>query len=603
MMKRIISLLLCLFMIGSVFAGCSSGPDDEDKGAYINMYLTDMVYDLDPANAFANESALKIVSLLYENLFYLDAKGNLKKELASKYVITEDEKTNEYSMIITLGEGTWSDGIAVTANDVVYAWKRVLDNENSFAAASLLFDIKNARAAKYGDASIDDVALYALNEKEVYIQFEEKIDYDQFLLNISSYALVPLREEVVLRNGADWAKKPATIVTSGPFKLRVARYDTTTKSDGSIALKEMVIERNTYYHRDPLEDAHDKAVTPYRLNINYDMTDEEIKAAYDEGTLFYIGNSPLSLRETFKDDAKVTDALSTNSLVLNQNAEIGGQNLFAKKEVRQALSLAIDREAVANAVVFAKAATGLVPYGVFNANSAKKQFREVGGDVIASSADIDAAKALLSSAGIKASDYSFSISVAAYDDVHMAIAEMIKDAWNSLGFKVSVKAIDVIANDDYYKPTESTPTDIKDDLFMEAYQGGDFEVVLVDLCAYSVDAFSVLSVYAKAFSGEGMDMSTFDYELTPHITGFDNEAYNELIEKAFDEKNIEKRAEILHEAEEMLLDEMVVIPVVFNENAVLIKKDLSNVQFSYFGTPRFKKTKLKNYKKYVPVEE
>ncbi len=603
MMKRIISLMLCLILIGSVFAGCSSGPDDEDKGAYINMYLTDMVYDLDPANAFANESALKIVSLLFENLFYIDDDGDIKKELAAKYEITEDEKNNEYYMTITVGEGTWSDGIAVTANDVVYAWKRVLDNENSFAAASLLFDIKNARAAKAGDASIDDVGVYALNEKEVKVEFEGKIDYDQFLLNISSYALVPLREEVVLRNGADWAKKPATIVTSGPFKLRVARYDTTTKSDGSLALKEMVLERNTYYHRDPLEDAHDKAVKPYRLNINYDMSDEDIKVAYDNGELFYIGNIPLSLREYYEDDAKVTDALSTNSLVLNQNAEIAGQKLFANKEVRQALSLAIDREAIANAVVFAKAATGLVPHGVFNANSSKKSFREIGGDIIATSANVDSAKSLLSSAGIKASDYSFSITVAAYDDVHLAIANMIKDAWNSLGFKVSVKEIDVIANDDYYKPTESTPTDIKDDLYMEAYQSGAFEVILVDLCALSVDAFSVLSPYAKAFSGEGMDMSNFDYVLTPHITGYDSEAYNEIIEKAFAEKDVEKRAEILHDAEEMLLDDMVVIPVVFNENAVLVKKDLSKVDFTYFGTPRFKNTKLKNYEKYLPVEE
>ena len=598
MMKRIISLILCLLMIGSVFAGCSSGPNDEDKGAYINMYLTDMVYDLDPANAFANESALKIVSLLFENLFYIDEDGDLKKELAAKYVIKEDEKNNEYSMTITLGEGTWSDGIAVTANDVVYAWKRVLDNENSFAAAALLFDIKNARAAKAGDASIDDVAVYALNEKEVYVQFEEKIDYDQFLLNISSYALVPLREEVVLRNGADWAKKPATIVTSGPFKLRVARYDTTTKDDGTVVLKEMVLERNTYYHRDPLEDAHDKAVKPYRLNINYDMSDEDIKAAYDNGELFYIGNIPLSLREYYEDDAKVTDALSTNSLVLNQKNE-----LFAKKEVRQALSLAIDRESIANAVVFAKAATGLVPHGIFNTNSSKKTFREIGGNILTTTANVESAKSLLSSAGVKASDYSFSITVAAYDDVHLAIADMIKDAWNALGFKVTVNAVDVINNDDYYKPTESTPTDIKDDLYMEAYQGGDFDVILVDLCALSVDAFSVLAPYAKAFSGEGMDMANFDYVLSPHITQYDSEAYNELIEKAFAEKNIEKRAEILHDAEEMLLDDMVVIPVVFNENAVLINKDLSKVEFTYFGTPRFKKTKLKNYEKYLPVEE
>ena len=48
---------------------------------------------------------------------------------------------------------------------------------------------------------------------------------------------------------------------------------------------------------------------------------------------------------------------------------------------------------------------------------------------------------------------------------------------------------------------------------------------------------------------------------------------------------------------------MVVIPVIFNQNAVLIRKDLSKVEFSYLGLPRLKKTKLKDYELYVPVEE
>ena len=609
MMKRIISLVLCLILVGSAFAGCSSSPlDAEDKGAYINMYLTDMVYDLDPANAYANESALKIMSLLYENLFYIDSNGNLKKELAKKYEVIEDKKTNEYKMIITIGEGTWSDGIAVTANDVVYAWKRVLDPENSFAAASLLFDIKNARAVKTGvydgesPITIDDVGISSANEKEVHILFEGPIDYEQFLRNITSYALVPLREEVVLRNGADWAKKPATIVTSGPFKLRVARYEEETKND-ELKVKELVLERNMYYHRDPLEDAYDKVVKPYRININYSLSAEEIMQGYENGEIFYVGDIPLSLRKDYKDDAKVTDTLSTHTYVLNHNATINGEKLFAIKEVRQALSLAIDRDAIADAVVFAKAATGLVPYGIFDSTSDRKLFREIGGDIIASTADIEAAKSLLATAGIKASNYKFDITVAAYDEVHLAIAEMVKDAWNALGFKVSVKPINVITNDDYFKPTEDVPKDIKDDLFMEAYQSGSFEVIAVDNCAVSVDAFSVLAPFAAAFSGEKIDMAAASGELTPHISGYNSEAYNAIIEKAFAEKNIKNRAQILHDAEKLLVEEMPVIPVIFNQSAVLVSKKLSNVKFTYFSTPRFTKTKLKNYKQYLPVEE
>ena len=48
---------------------------------------------------------------------------------------------------------------------------------------------------------------------------------------------------------------------------------------------------------------------------------------------------------------------------------------------------------------------------------------------------------------------------------------------------------------------------------------------------------------------------------------------------------------------------MPVIPIIFNQNAVLISDELSKVKFTYYGVPNFTKTKLKNYELYVPVEE
>ena len=239
MIKRIISLTLCLLIVASVFAGCAK--DEDDLGAYIDMYLTDQIYDLDPAYAFGNESALKIVSLVFDNLFVLDDDGKVKKSLAKDYTIREDDNTKEYEMIITLQDTCWTDGTAITANDVYFAWTRVLQSDSSFEAASLLFDIKNARAAKEGDVSIDDVAISAINEKQIRILFEEKIDYDQFLIKISSYALAPIREDIVSKT-ADWAKKPATICSSGPFRLREVSYKA---GDEHITL-----ERNPYYYRD-----------------------------------------------------------------------------------------------------------------------------------------------------------------------------------------------------------------------------------------------------------------------------------------------------------------------------------------------------------------
>ncbi len=602
MMKRVIALVLCLLMLVPALASCAE-KDENDKGAYIYMYLTDQIYDLDPARAYNNESALRLVSLVFDNLFILTDKGKVQKSLAKSYTISEDDNAEEYEMIITLNETSWTDGTAITANDVYYAWRRILDPSNNFEAAALLYDIKNARAAKEGEGeiSIDDVGISAINETQLRIEFEGKIDYDQFLLNLTSYALVPLREDIVGKTD-DWAKKPATICSSGPFKLREVSYE-----EGE---EYLVLERNAYYYRDILKDDIDKSVTPYRIIIDYTKTAEEIMTAYDNGEIFFVGDIPLSMRSSYKDSAEISDALSTHIYVLNQNAIISrvdggdGEAIFANANVRKALSLAIDREAIANAVVFARAATALVPYGVYDANSKKDLFREVGGNILSASSDMSAAQSALNESGIKASDYKFSISVPAYDEVHLAIAEMVKEAWSSLGFNVTVNAVETIVNDDILKTTGEVAKDIRDDIFVENYQAGKFEVAAIDYTAFSADAFSVLAPYAKCFTGGSSTKDgSRDFEIPTHISGYNSDEYNELIEKAYAEKDIKARATILHDAEELLMEELPIIPIIFNQTATLEHKDLSKVKYTYYGTMIFTKTKLKDYELYIPKEE
>ena len=185
----------------------------------------------------------------------------------------------------------------------------------------------------------------------------------------------------------------------------------------------------------------------------------------------------------------------------------------------------------------------------------------------------------------------------------MKVAEMVKLAWEELGFHVAINAIDVIVNDDILKTTNEVARDIKDDIFAEAYRAGAFEMIAVDYSAYSADAYSALARLAKAFSGQGMNMTTSEYKLTPHISGYDSESYNKKIEDAFAEKDITKRTAILHEAEKILVDEAAVIPVMFNQNATLTSKDLSKVKSTYYCPAIFTKAKLKDYELYVPVEE
>ncbi len=623
MMKRIISLVLCLMMVLPILAGCAT--DSDDKGAQISMYLTDPIYNFDPAAAYGNEAALRVVSLIFDNLFVLDANGKVKKSLVDDYKIVEDEKNNLYQMHITLKETSWSDKVVLQANDIADTWQRILDVNNSYECASLLFDIKGARAAKEGDISIDDVGIQPVNERELIIEFEGKINYDQFLLNLTSYALAPVRRTNVnaVAEYDDWAKSPAIFAASGPYKLRDVVY---SETEGKV-----VLERNPYYRRNEEKDKLDKYVRPYRLIIDYSKTDEEIMAAYENEEIFFIGDIPLSVRGDWKDVAKVSDAMSTHSYMLNENAVIRyyqdylyksmqqgklpfsttlvegqhGEKIFADENVREALSLAIDREAIAEAVVFAKAATALVPYGVFETNSKRNLFREVGGDYLATSANMEAAKAALDEAGINPSDFMFSISVPAYDEVHVAIAEMVTEAWTELGFHVALVQQKLINNSDIQKASGEPLLGVMDDVFAENYRQGKFEVAAIDYVAYTPDAFSVLAPFAKHYSGgAAIEAKSTTFNIPLHFTGYDNSDFNEKIEEAFKEPDLKKRAALLHEAEEILMEDLPVIPIIYNQNATLVNKSvLSRVKFDYYGLPKFAKLKMKNYELYLPSDE
>ena len=642
MSKRIIALLVCLLICISAMASCSRGSiavTAEDKGEQIIMYLSENIYDLDPTRAYVNESTRSIVSLLFDTLYVLDEKGKVQPSLAESYTIKEDPNSGEYYMYIELNDSNWSDNTPITADDVVFAWKRVLSFKDSYNTAALLFDIKNARAYNEGEVSKDDIGLTA-DGKTVTIQFEKPIDYDQFILNLTSLALAPLREDKVGgTKSSDWAKKPGTMVTSGPFKLArisfsdstktkyddfnytsenkvggVTIYDESVKTESKTFKEQIVtnfvLERNAYYYRNSEKDQMlDVSVTPYRIIVDCSMSDEDIAEAYDNGTILYMGDIPMSLRNTYKDEAIVKDSLSTTVFYFNQNAEIYGEKLFAVKEVRQALSMAIDRDEIAKALVFAQAADGLVAPGMFDTNSVKTLFRDAASTSYKYlKKDLTEAKKLLKDAGIDPADYSFEITVAAYDEDHKFIAEIIKDAWCDLGFDVEIRLRGTVANNDYYKPTDSIPTDVCDDLYAEDLRDGKFEVILLDLVAPSVDPFSVLAPFALAFSGSGMDMSIADnYSLTPHITGYNSEEYNAIIEAVFEEKTIANRSANLHKAEEILMEDMPVMPIVYNQNACLINDDLKLNNKSLFGekwsnyyfADTLKKIEVKNYDEYV----
>lgn len=579
-MKRVLALVLCLLMLVPMMASCGQ-KDENDKGAIIQMYLATDVFNFDPIYAYTDDAASRIMGMIYEGLFRINAdNGKVENALCKKWEIVEDPEDDIYKARVTINDTAWSDGRKVSVDDVIYAWKRILDPEFSHPAAAMLFEIKNAKAYKNGDCSPDDVGLYAVDTTVMEIQFEKPIDYDLFKERLCAPVLVPVREDAVGKLDK-WASNVAVMVANGPFRISSFRPGDT-----------MILQRNAYYYRNEEKDALDKTVKPYRIYIDLTKSAEE-QYQLTGDTVFFNSELPLSVRASLgKKDFKYVDSGSVHTYYFNTN-----NPLFADANVRKALSLALDRQAIADLVVFADPATGLIDNSVYN-TSRKNSFREEGGELIASSANVAEAKALLDAAGVRGGSFTITIRD---NEVDNAIAEYAQGVWRELGFSVSIKPL---GSESGYSPKKDpiTEYDYFVDKFETAFNSGDFDVAAIDLQMFSTDAFGTLAQYAVGFSGTAIDLGNpNDWFEKPGITGYNSEEYNQYITEAYEAVDRKTKTEKLHSAEAVLMNDMPVMPLLFMKNAYTSSKKLSKFTFDYYGCPQFAKAKLKNYEEYTNV--
>ena len=573
-MKRVLALILTVIMLAGVLVSCGLSRNGDDKGAVINVYLAEKVNSLDPAFAYLSESASKIIGLVFSGLYRLDENGKANKDLCDGNKITEDAEKDYYMMELSIKDTKWNDGRSVSANDFVYAWKRLLEPGFSSEAASLLYEIKNARACKRGDVSIDDVGIYAVETKKLQIVFEQKIDYEQFLVNLASPELVPLREDKASRL-ANWASYYATMATDGPFFVKI--FEPTDSS--------FILERNQYYFRDAENDNYDKSVTPFRIEVDYAQGKEAALEAYSNGTLFYDASLPLSVRADYEKQVKTEDTPYTYTYVFNTK-----KAPFDSADVRKGLAMALNREEIANLITFATTAEGFVP-GAVRYGTSSGSFRDKAGSVLSES-NLEEAKKLVSSAKEK----KFTLSVRD-NDIDIAVAEYAAGRWKDLGFTVEIEKIT------YSEDTEAVKRFEYDQFFDDIrvkYLSSDFDVIGVDMSAFTNDAFNTLAPYSPDFSGMMTDFTKGD-TVTAGPSGYDNKEYSELIEQAFAEKDLNKRAEILVNAEKKLAEDMPAVPLFVYKEAYLTKK-LSGLKREYFG-PNFTRVSLSGYKEFTTSPE
>ncbi|MBO5046913.1 MAG: hypothetical protein J6D19_00725 [Clostridia bacterium] len=582
-MKKVLAFLLALTMCVSVLfaTGCSKIEEDDpaQKGAELEMYLGKKVMNLDPAVAYTDENAVKILSLIFEGLTRLDENGKLKKALAKDWEIIEDPVTGEEKLEVTINDTHWSDGSVVQANDVIYAWRRILDPDFDSTAASMLYCIKGAKAAKEGEISIYDIGMYATTTTKFIVEFEEGADIDEFLYNTSSPALVPLRENKVVSYPTTWSRSATDLSCNGPFRVKKFSEDPT---------EIMILERSKYYYlnQEVSTEALDKFVTPYRITVRYDLPiDKEIVSTTDEtdvldlfgNPIFYVSGLTLATAEMYK-DVQIEKEASTFCFYFNLESDA-----FEEQVIRKAFSMALDRDYIAYMVgLETEPATGLLNDKVYDTKKGTS-FRDASGDLIDIYENVEAARQLLKDNDIYPEDYddlylvirkdekndSYQSAQLGYMSNEYAIANYAKDVWKQLGFNVVVSALDNAA-------------------YEAAYANGDYEIIGMDFQAISTYPIYNLASFSSTYSGAAVP-----------VKGYDNDDYNALIESAFAETDAEKRAEILYEAEALLIEDAAVVPVIFNTNAYVVSSKLSGVDTNYWGVQMFTKANLKDYVQYL----
>jgi ABC-type oligopeptide transport system substrate-binding subunit/class 3 adenylate cyclase len=167
---------------------------------------------LDPTMAWDTASG-DLIEQLFSGLVELSAQVEVLPGVAQSWELSEAGRKYVFRL---RDDACWSDGVPVTAGDFVYAWRRVLDPDTGSVNATLLYDVRGARAYHQGEGRAEDVGVWAPDESILVVELERPAGY--FLHLLAHSATYPLPRHTVEAHGEAWTDV-GNIVTNGPFRL------------------------------------------------------------------------------------------------------------------------------------------------------------------------------------------------------------------------------------------------------------------------------------------------------------------------------------------------------------------------------------------------
>ena len=479
---------------------------------------------LDPAVNHALDGAI-VDSNIFEGLLRYDIEGKPEPGCASSWDVSPDGLTWTFHLRENL---KWSDGMPIKASHFKDGFLRIVDPKSGSPYAALGFFIKNAESFYNGKTDSDDVGLYAPDDNTLIIKLENA---NPLMLYYMAFAVfMPARMDIVNENPRNWAAKPETLISNGPFRLESWKHG----SGGEIT----IVKNPNYWDADN--------VKPDRVRLVCISDSNTALAAFKAGRVDFMTTVPSLMRPLL---LKRGEAVTIPSYYIAYCVFNVTRKPFDDARVRRALSIAIDRKIITDKIVLGghKPATGVIMPQI-PGRTASEDFRTEGGELISQRSEIEEARRLLSEAGYPGGKGfpEITLKYSSSSNRSKTFPEVLQGMWKTaLGIKANLSG-------EEWK------------VFLSTRKNGDFDIAVMAWVMDFPDAAGLLECFMT-------DSPTNDGR-------YSNPEFDTLMKKARVELDHTKRIDYLHEAEKILIEDMPLIPMYFVSD---IKMQSPNVKGIY----------------------
>ena len=321
--KKYLSASMLTVVSAATLAACSNKDSSTGTKQTLNWMTKSELQTLDLSKV-TDATSMDQISNSMEGLYRLGKNSKVENALATKTEVSKDGKTWHF----TLRKNTkWSNGDPVTAKDFVYSWRRTVDPKTASQYAYLFSGVKNADAVVAGKKKADTLGVKADDDQHLTVTLDRRIPYFKLLMGFGVF--FPQNKHAVEKYGKNYGTSSKTMVYNGPF---------VSKGWTGSNLSWKLVKNNNYWDKNKV-----KLST---INYSVQKTPSTDYNLYQSGKLDAALLAPQATKQLkHQSGYTIRPASSTQYLQLNEK-----NRLFKNADFRRALSLSINRKALASSV-------------------------------------------------------------------------------------------------------------------------------------------------------------------------------------------------------------------------------------------------------------